>query len=303
MFFALLSATVASASTIPFDPDGPGGNPTYAISSFDFLPGNAIFRNLGDIVTPRNGQTTTHYLQATLGNLLGPNNEAINPPGMNSVFQLNVVFGFDAVANVHANGSFLNTSYALAANPTTAYFKIYYNDTPANFADDLAGTGFDVGQVILSGTVSSASGVFSRLNSGTTLFDEFGADNYSGLQTYRVSGGASLVIDNVLTNNAFFPLVTSHVNVTLFNNSDVTPFDGVNPSGLFQANAAAFVPNLGGLNGAGPDFQLQSDSNSSFEVVPNQYVPEPSSFVLSIIGLGLFWVVGVRPRRPSQMTA
>ena len=156
-----------------------------------------------------------------------------------------------------------------------SFFELYYN--PAVVASNLAGTGFNVGTLILAGTpatTAASAGIYSLSTSAgapvTTQFDQFLSDHYPGVTTVAGSGSALLSSDVTYLNPAFFKTPLSQVT---FNSSLVTPFQQVNPSALFTglAGGAApnVTPNIGTINGVnGTDFQLQADANFSFTVSP-----------------------------------
>jgi PEP-CTERM motif len=286
----------ADASTIiSFDPDGPAGgawgnNPFLQVSSIDFKPGNSLYQGIGSLLV--NGTPTpVHYVQAEVNALNDQNGNPLSVPGLGvpSGFQLTMVMATPMAASI----SGANTSYSLGVGGTN-FFKLFYNNS--NIADDLAGTGFTAGTNILGGAITDAFGGFTRaVTSPDPLFDGFGADNYAGFLSKKVSGGGQYTVQVASSNASFFgsslPAAFSFV---MLNASDITPFAQQNPSHLFSDGTnPTVVPNLGNENGLGPDFQTQADANASFDVVP-----EPSSILLGVIGtLGL--AAFVRRRRAS----
>ena len=124
---------------------------------------------------------------------------------------------------------------------------MYYN--PAVVADNLAGTGFNVGSLILAGNPSTTApsvGVFS-LSTGSsgnpviTPFDQFVSNHYPGITTVAGSGSALLSSDVTYFNPDFFMTPLSQIS---FNSSLVTPFDQVSPSALFTGMPGGGAPNV-----------------------------------------------------------
>jgi len=267
-----LSPIVASAGMIGFDPDG-GSDNYLNVSQFDFAPGNALFKDLGSLLVNKANQQITNLMQTRLSTLRSPDGTDILPVGLNANYEITAYVGFSALANVSGN----KTAYALNAPGVGAanYFELWYDSNVGTFSNDLAGTGFNNGTMILSGTITSAQGNFTRFGS-PTLFDQFGAQNYPGTTSYRVAGGVVLNIDVDTADATFFQQVPPLLTVGLYNSSNITAFTKVNPSLLFGVNPA----NQGLVNGTGTDFQAQIDPNATFEAIP-----EPTTW--SLIGIGL----------------
>jgi len=294
----LFAATSANASTIiSFDPDGAGPDPVVQVASMDFKTGNSLYKGIGSLLT--NGTpAVVHYAQASVDGLLDANGNLINVPGLAQPggFQLTMVLGFAANANISGTA----TSYSLAAGGPN-FFELWYN--PARVASDLLGTGFDSSagagsKLILSGALTDASGGFFRSTGNPVLLDQFGADNYAGLNTVRVSGGGQYTVQVNGTDPTFFDAqLPSQLSFVLTNASDITPFRQTDPSQRFSDGVApTVIPLLAPVNGQGADFQAQADANASFDVPP--VTPEPSSIVLATIGMiGLGFVA--RRRRSA----
>ena len=153
-----------------------------------------------------------------------------------------------------------------------SFFELYYN--PAVVADNLAGTGFNVGTLILAGTPAPSvtnSGSFAVAVDATgnpviQPFDGFSTDNYPGIQSITGVGSAQVSADVSSFDPAFF--ITPVIQLS-FNTSTVIPFLTTDPSALFVGSpggaAPNVIPNIGTINGLnGTDFQLQSDANNSF---------------------------------------
>jgi hypothetical protein len=326
----------ASNITFSFDPDGAGsGVAARDVTTFDFWPGNALADNalLGSpALLP--GTVFDLYFQAVLNGISdasgSPTVAQFTGGSTTAGFfdmagivaipqgQITVVAGFTEIVtgtSVAGDGD-VTSSFALAGGglQTVNFVKLYYDGAATStVADDLAGTGFDDGTLILDAIVTRNSGSFAvDVQSGTgNLFDGVGADDYGGLTSVKGSGGVELTAQVLSFDPTFFGAGFSMpglVTLALVNTSNITPFDQVNPSMLFSpdgiAGGATITPNLGDINGSPTmgvapfDFQFQSDANASFQIVP-----EPSSLLLCGLGALGFFGREIRRRRTSGRAA
>ena len=295
--FLIVFVPTARASLIQFDPDGnfnpngtAGSDPVATTGSFNFLSGNILMQGLGDITQPNAAQAITYYLQTRVGTLRDANSNPITNNHLNQNYEITLVMGDSALVNKTATGGTLSS-----AGTGTNFFKLFYG-SPAN-SIALSGTGYDDGNLILAGTVSSLTGTYLTL-AGTQTYDEF-SNAYPNKLTRTIIGGVSVNVGNFTTvNSNFFQVAPATLSLSLTTGSLVTPFNTVDPAqsfsngagGLIASNAFAATGANSNINGANTDFQVQIDSSASFNLVP-----EPSSSLLG--GLGLIGLLAVARRK------
>jgi hypothetical protein len=283
-----VALTQGANAAILIDVDGPGTNVAVQVESFDFLPGNSL--NVGALVQGAN-QFTNLY-QARLGAVLDSAGNVIILPGLNDLshpnaFEITAVAQFDLqVTGYNAGIALTTTTTAIVTAPGSVnYVKFYYDPKPN--ANDLLGTGFDDGILILQGTATFGGSSFVEFNTlPAVAFDQFGSNNYPGVTTKTGVGGLLLDAAVSFTDPAFFsgPIAVASINSSTTN---VFPFQQIDPSKLFVGGV---VPQIGAINGiSGPDIQIQTDATVSFRPIP-----EPASMML--LGLGAMGML-VRRRR------
>jgi hypothetical protein len=280
---AVLLGSSARAGSIQFAPEGSSGS-TYTIGGIDPGPGSALAVGALPLTV---GATFQLDYQANIPALIGTNGLDFTPSGLGSTYQLTVVGSFtEVVTSLNANGTVATFALTPTQSPNS-FFELYYN--PTVVANNLAGTGFNVGTLVLAGTPApklASVSVFSLSSPGGTLpsFDQF-SNHYPGITSVGGSG-SSLLSAKITYENPEF--VRTPISSIMFNSSLVTPFDEVSPSALFVGgpgtSAPSVVANIGTINGlSGPDFQFQADANLSF--TPAAAIPEPSSVILASLGL------------------
>ena len=182
-------------------------------------------------------------------------------------------------------------TFALAPTQSpNSFFEIYYN--PAVVASDLAGTGFNVGTLILAAspdpTLPNSGNFALALNgSGNPIiapFDQFNPVNYPDIQTVTGAGSASLGGDVSSFDPAFFETNLAQLS---FDTSNITPFLQTDPSMLFVGSSGGgppnVTPNIGTINGVnGTDFQFQADANSAFTAAPPTLATTPSPTTVTL---------------------
>lgn len=277
-------ASAARADVITFDPDGGGSIAGMSVSSFDFLPGNALadFGPNDPIGQADNGQSGnfTVYFQTRLGSLLGPNGEDLPVPGLNQPngFEITAVAQFDVSYLVDNN----QIQFQGPTGRGTNFVRLYYSEPNA---DDLAGTGFHDGQLILDGPAVAAVGL-SQMFEFVMPFDTFGPNNYPAIASLFSIGSVFVQAEDFLTlDPAFFLTAVDSMQVA---SNLKSPFSEANPSAVFDHPNGPVTPVIGPVNGAAEDVQLQTDATASF------LIPEPATAAL--LGVGLLAVAARRRR-------
>jgi len=261
---------LAQAAFISFDPDGPGGvNAPQTIGGLDWAVGNALRKSSIPLEV---GSTFQQYYQATLAGVINTNGVTVAPAGLNSTFEITAVASVTkVVASVGVNGQTTTVVTANAAVQSPySFFEIWYQAGPNS--NSLAGTGYNDGQRIMLATPTSSAppGTFTFLPQSLDTFDQFGANDYPGIQSVVGSGGDAY--DHAV--NSFDPsFFLDAIQTMSFNTSLITPFKEQNPSHLFVGvaggGAPTIIPLIGTINGAsGPDIQLQADGNVTFTAIP-----------------------------------
>lgn len=275
MLLALGAVGSVHAATIPFDPDG-GGNGYINIDNLDFGPGNSLFQGIGSLLVDKANQPTTLIIQTRVSNLNNASLGDVTPIGLNVNYEITSYLSAPIKATVIGG----NVDYSIDVGAST--FELWYDNVLATMSNDLAGTGFREGTLILSGSIATADGAFSVIPLGFTQdFDGFGVDDYAGFQTETIAGGGDVQIAIAYADPNFFGVTPiSNLTVSILNTSTITPFDTADPSRLFSGYAPSLVP----VNGRGSDFQALADANASFDVIP-----EPATYALfaGLAGLGL----------------
>jgi hypothetical protein len=284
------AAHSARAGVIQFDPTGSGG-PGIAIGSFLEPAGNAVAVGAAPQVV---GTPFQVYYQAVISQFLSPTNVPINPPAGT---EFTIVAAFRETIT-----SIAPTGFTFGFVPGgTNYVEIYVNTPPV--ANNSAGTGFNSGHLILSGTITPAppfggTGFVGNFSVGSPTPQNF--DQFDGAATppkfvgqLTTAGGGQSFLGATVVNEDPNYFLTAPTNFLLnFRTSTGDPFNDLSPSVLFTTLpggvAPSYSPTLGAVNGvSGPDVQFEANGATTFDTA----APEPASVVLMGIGL-IFGLVG-----------
>lgn len=265
VFFAGPVCVASAAEPFLFDPDGPGPDTPIVVQTFDWLPSSALAAGTLPLPASPAVKASTLLSHARLGSFINEGGSTILGTGLNSVYEITFVGAagqFGTLANP------ITAVFSLDATGSTNYFEIYHD--PLRNADELSGTGFSNGTLILAGTVSALSASFSTFSITPVPLDQFVTNNYPGVQTGEGVGGGQIAVDVVFADPAFFPDPDQQPKTLVFNTSQVLPYRQVDPSANFTSAPAggAMVPaQVGAVNGSadfgGLDVIFQADANMS----------------------------------------
>jgi len=206
----LLASPAMASIDVTIDPEGDAAG-AVLVSSLDWNVGNSLSQD--GITAIQTLGTTDTYFQARLSvfNLAG------GGTAQPATGEWTIVGGVtEQVVGVVGTTAL----FARAANPTVNFIEIWYDATPN--ADDLAGTGFNDGTLILSAEVNTLASNFTIFGGPTTL-DGFQDDDWAGQQSVQGVGATSLTATVLSVDTAFFTdlMRDNAIELTLFNASQI----------------------------------------------------------------------------------
>jgi hypothetical protein len=253
-----LAGGAASAATLDTTTAGPPNDGVIQFNGVDWHSNGTGYIQGFDLTSANvagDTDTFTFTFQAFAGGILGGSptpNLRVAPPGpATGTYELTTV----AVINETATCLDLGCT-TISHSSDSGTFKIWFDNAGAQPG---RGHGFTDGNLIISGTISGGTSVFTGCQVGL---------NCTG------TGGGTIFGTVTSTNNAFVKpnLLNTTVQTTL--NFPGDPFPG-------NYTPAALVNNVATVSNQ-QNFQLQTDANQSF----TQVVPEPAT--LALTGLALF---------------
>jgi hypothetical protein len=281
-----LLGTSAHAASILFDTDGTGGEGTKTVGSFTFAAGNS--RASGALPTGIGVPTPfVDYYEAVVASINDGNGVPIGGLGLNATYQYTIVLRTPGIATTTINPVTLqpNTTFSTGAGPSL--LQVYF-DTNLN-ADNLNGTGFNDGTLVLSANVTRLTGNFN-LNGDppSTLDNSPNGDQWSGQQTRHGDGGFSVDGTVSFFNTDFFKNPPAQeVHFVFANGNTKLPYDQVDPAKTFFDGTAS---NVGLVNGdpilGGPDILIQTTGTASFGVVPTPEAATAGMALTALVGIG-----------------
>jgi len=271
MFFSFFIAVQARASDVLQFNDSRSG--PISVVVFDWLPANGLAVGAVPMAVSPSTSNFNLLMHTSLGNFMDGNSQPIQGTGLHADYELTVVMGATQQGSVTSvTTQPFTTLYSLRGSGPTNFFRVYY-DTSKN-SNVLAGTGFNDGILILSGTFTQSSGIYTVPNTNTSPLDQFITNNYSGITTLSGIGSFASDVRIDYYNPQYISFASPNPSLSFNTTTNaITPFSQTDPSAQFF-NGTGFqnpVRGAGNVNGmpatqGQADFQFQTDPNTAFFV-------------------------------------
>ena len=266
---ALLSGGAHGASVL-LDQDGPGGSTLlsevyqwdWAPSSVMAIEGNRAFENFLNNSADGQGRPVNFFVvgHSRLSAFKDKGNKIISLPGLDVDFEYTMVYGFGEIVDTAAGSPNLVAIFGYDTQQPLSYFEVYYDANPN--ANELTGTGFNDGVLVLSGTIPNDTdgygnpvfGSFSNSGSAPVALDQFQGNSapWSVDPTVTVSGSGSNSSLNVRVRYVNFDFFKSTVDQYIIGNvSQGLAFTSADPSVSFVTTPGGSAPVLFGPDGVG----------------------------------------------------
>ena len=302
----LLAPSLAQGAFL-FDANGDtAGDPLSdqaLVDVMNWAPDNVLFVDIVPIPSFPNSSSGPLYLQGSLASLTGCTG---------GLCSLDAGAEITYSADIQIEATVVTSTFGIDFALTTTSggtFEIYYDDsaglntTGGSAYDQIAGTGYDDGRLILSADV--LPGAIGNVNVDSTNLgnlDQFGANDQVGVTTVTVAGNFTYLMDINFLDSLFFlgdtiadNLGTDGEDLT-FTTDNTAPFLAANPSDLVGGVQPDYdgSGSLTGINDnlcatSSPcDLHAQTDGRSVFRADDSFIVtelPEPSTFALFSVGL------------------